>query len=598
MLGSREVWLGRVPLSGRSQAAGGAAELERSAGRAQARGGLAAAAAFLERSVALTVNPARRTERTLAAAQTSLQAGAFGKARELLATAEAGPLDEFASARVDLLRGQIAFASGLGSDAPPLLLKAAKRLEPLDLDLARETYLSAWIAAMFAGRLAGAGDLAEVSSAAQALPPLAHPPRLADLLLDSLALLVTEGRSAAAPRLRQAASAFASRDISPEEDLRWGWLAQAAAIVLWDEDGWHAIAVQQTQLARDVGALDQLPIDLASEAATIIRSGDFPAGTSLIAEADVVSEATGIGYPPFAALWLACLSGKEAEATVLIAATIAEGAARGQGHAVSFAQCVAAILHNSLGRYADALAAARQANEDTPELYVSMWALPELIEAAVRSGNSQTASDALERLAETTQAGGTDYGLGIEARSRALLSNGEAAEDLYREAIDRLGRTRLRVELGRAHLLYGEWLRREDRRVDARTQLRTAYQMLAAMGPRRSPSAPGANCWPLARRCASSRWRRVPSSPHRSLPSPGSRGTGRPISRSAPSCFLAPARSSGTWATCSASSGSVHAASCAGRWRNPGVRTCQRSLAEPTAGRTAGGPVARLEPVT
>ena len=471
----------------RAQAAAGpdeevAAELERSAGRAQARGGLAAAAAFLERSVALTVNPARRTERTLAAAQTSLQAGAFGKARELLATAEAGPLDEFASARVDLLRGQIAFASGLGSDAPPLLLKAAKRLESLDLDLARETYLSAWIAAMFAGRLAGAGDLAEVSSAAQALPPLAHPPRLADLLLDGLALLVTEGRSAAAPSLRQAASAFASRDISPEEDLRWGWLAQAAAIVRWDEDGWHAIAVQQTQLARDVGALDQLPIDLASEAVTVIRAGDFPAGASLIAEADVVSEATGIAYPPFAALLLACLSGKEAEATVLIEATIAEGTAGGQGHAVSFAQCVAAILANRLGRYADALAAAQQASEDTPELYVSMWALPELIEAAVRSGNTQTASDALERLAETTQAGGTDYGLGIEARSRALLSDGEAADDLYREAIDRLSRTRLRAELARAHLLYGEWLRREDRRMDARSQLRTAYQMLAAMG--------------------------------------------------------------------------------------------------------------------
>ena len=179
---------------------------------------------------------------------------------------------------------------------------------------------------------------------------------------------------------------------------------------------------------------------------------------------------------------LACLSGQEAEATLLIEATIAEGTAGGQGHAVSFAQYVAAILYNSLGRYADALAAAQQASEDTPELYVSMWALPELIEAAVRSGKTKTASDALERLAETTQAGGTDFGLGIEARSRALLSGGEAADRLYREAIDRLSRTRLRTELARAHLLYGEWLRREDRRVDARTQLRTAYQMLDAMG--------------------------------------------------------------------------------------------------------------------
>ncbi len=471
----------------RAQAATGpdeeiAAELERSAARAQARGGLAAAAAFLERSVTLTVDPARRTERILAAVQASLQAGGFGKARELLAAAEASPLDEFASARVDLLHGQIAFASGLGNDAPPLLLKAAKRLEHIHLDLARETYLSAWIAAMFAGRLAGAGDLAEVSTAARALPPPPPPPRLAELLLDGLARLVTDGRNAAAPTLRAAVSAFTSRKIPAEEGLRWGWLAQAAAIVLWDEDGWHAIAARQTQLAREVGALDQLAIDLASEAATVIRSGAFPAGASLIAEAEVVSEATGIRYPPFAALWLACLSGRENEAGPLIESTIAEGTAAGQGHAVSFAQCVAAILYNSLGRYHDAMAAAQQAREDIAELYVSMWALPELIEAAVRCGKIQAASAALERLAETAQAGGTDYGLGIEARSRALLSGGEAADGLYRAAIDRLSRTRLRPELARAHLLYGEWLRREGRRADARAQLRAAHQMLAAMG--------------------------------------------------------------------------------------------------------------------
>jgi len=457
-----------------------AAELERSAGRAQARGGLAAAAAFLERSVALTVDPPRRTERMLAATQASLQAGALDKARELLAIAEAGPLDELAGARADLLRGQIAFASGLGSDAPPVLLKAAKRFEPLSLDLARETYLSAWIASMFAGRLAGAGDLAEVSRAARALPPPEHPPRLADVLLDGLARLITDGGLAAAPALRQAAGAFASGDISPEEDLRWGWLAQAAAIVLWDEDGWHAIAAQQTQLARQVGALEQLPIDLASEAATVIRTGDFPAAIALIAEAEVVAEATGIRYPPFAALWLACLSGQESSAAPLIDSTIAEGTAGGQGHAVSFAQCLAAILYNGLGRYADALAAAQQASEDP--LYVSMWALPELIEAAVRSGNPQAVGDALERLAETAQVGGSDYGLGIEARSRALLSDGEAADGLYREAIDRLSRTRLRPELARAQLLYGEWLRREDRRADARAQLRIAHQILAAIG--------------------------------------------------------------------------------------------------------------------
>jgi DNA-binding CsgD family transcriptional regulator len=468
----------------RAQAAAGpdeavAAELERSAGRAQARGGLAAAAAFLERSVRLTVDPVRRTERTLAAAQASLQAGAFGKARELLAIAAAGRLNELASARVDLLRGQLAFASGLGSDAPPLLLKAAKRLEPLRLDLARETYLSAWMAAMFAGRLACAGDLAEVSRAARALPP-AHPPLLVDLLLDGLTRRVTDGPGAAAPLLRPVVSAFASGDIPAEAGLRWGWLAQAAAIASWDEDGWHSIAARQTRLARDVGALDQLPIDLASEAVTVARGGDFRTAGSLIAEADVVSQATGIRYPPFAALILAALSGKEAEAVPLIESTVDETTAAGQGHAMSYAQWVAATLYNGLGRYADALAAAQLASEDT--LYISMWALPELVEAAVRCGNAEAGSDALARLTETTRGSGTEAGLGIEARSHALLSNGAAADGLYREAIGRLGRTRLRPELARAHLLYGEWLRREGRRADARTQLKTAYQMLASMG--------------------------------------------------------------------------------------------------------------------
>ena len=469
----------------RAQAAAGpdeevAAELEYSAGRAQARGGLAAAAAFLERAVALTVDPARRVERTLAAAQASLQAGSFRKARDLLAIAEAGPLDEFASARADLLHGQATFAAGLGRDAPPLLLKAAKRLEPYNLDLARETYLSAWIAAMFAGYLAGAGDLAEVSRAVLALPPPAHPPRLADRLLDGLARLVADGAAAAAPTLREAARAFAGEDSLAADGLRWGWLAQTAAIVLWDEDCWHALAVRQTQLARDVGSLDQLAIDLAAQAATVIRSGEFRAATSLIAEAAVVAEATGVRYPPFAALWLTCLSGDDAEAVPLIEATIAEGSTGGQGHAVSFAHCLAAVLYNGLGRYADALEAAELASKDP--LYVAMWALPELIEAAVRSGGTATAADAMERLAGTATAGGTSYGLGIVARSRALLSDGTAADGLYQEAIERLSRTRLRPELARAHLLYGEWLRRENRRVDARTQLRAAYQMLTTMG--------------------------------------------------------------------------------------------------------------------
>ena len=454
-----------------------AAELENSAGRAQARGGLAAAAAFLERSALLTADRGRHAERALAAARASMHAGAFSKALSLLSLAEAGSLDESASAQVDLLRGHIAFASGMSSDAPLLLLKAAKRLETLDPGLARETYLSAWMAASFAGNLAGAGAMLEVSRAARSLPP-GRPPRPADLLLDGLALLFTGGRAAAAPVLRQAVGAFTAADISREEGLRWGWMA---ASVLWDDDAGRVIAGRQVRLARASGALDQLPADLGALAMDAGWSGDFEAAASLIAEIDAVCEVTGSRIEPCAAMFLAALQGNQAEARPLIDGAIAAAAAAGQGAAATCAHWAAAILHNGHGRYADALAAAGQATAgDHP--YVSMWALPELIEAAVRSGNEDAAADALERLTETTRAGGTDFGLGIEARSRALLSEPASAETCYREAIRRLGRTRLRPELARAHLLYGEWLRRENRRVDAREQLRTAQEMLGAIG--------------------------------------------------------------------------------------------------------------------
>jgi DNA-binding CsgD family transcriptional regulator len=471
----------------RAQAADGpdeeiAAELERSAGRAQARGGLAAAAAFLERSAQLTVEPARRGERTVAAAQAHLQAGAFGKSLGLLVLAEAGPLDELQGARVDLLRAQIAFASGLGDDAPPLLLKAARRLEPLDLDLARETYLSAWGAAVFAGSLASAGDLLEVSRAAWALPAPTHPPRSIDLLLDALALVITSGRSAAAPLLWQAAAALASAEAPAEERLRWGGLAPVPSLYLWDVESWLAITVASAQLSRDVGALDHLPIDLAGQAACVAWCGDFPGAAALVAESRLVSEATGTRIAPFAAMLLAALRGRDAEAAPLIEATIAEATAGGQGAAVTWARWVTAILRNGRGRYAEAAAAAEQASRDTPEAYVSMWALPELIEAAARTGDTQRAARALDELTETTRPGGTDWGLGIEARCRALVSAGRAADGLHREAIDLLGRTRLRPELARAHLLYGEWLRRENRRTDAREQLRTAHAMLDEIG--------------------------------------------------------------------------------------------------------------------
>jgi DNA-binding CsgD family transcriptional regulator len=457
-----------------------ATELERSAGRAQARGGLAAAAAFLERSAALTPDPARRAERTLAAAQTSLRAGVFGKALELLAMAQAGPLDELHSARADLLRGQVAFASGLYSDAPSLLLKAARRLEPLDRDLARETYLEAWRAASGVGHLAGPGDLLEVSRAAATLPPPAHPPRPPDLLLDGLTLLVTDGPAAAAPVLRQATRAFASADVPADEALRWGQMARAAAYVLWDDHDWH-LTERQVELAREAGALDQLPFLLNRLARYAVWSGDLGAAASLVAEADAVCAATGSRIVSYSAALLAAFRGNQAEAATLIQATVEQAAAGGQGAAVAGAHWAAAILYNGLGHYQEALAAARQASEYRHP-YVSAWALPELIEAAARTGNTRLADDARDLLAERTRVGGTNWGLGIEARSRALLSEGKEAEGYYLEAISRLGGTQLRPELARAHLLYGEWLRRERRRGEARTPLRTAHDLLEEMG--------------------------------------------------------------------------------------------------------------------
>jgi DNA-binding CsgD family transcriptional regulator len=366
---------------------------------------------------------------------------------------------------------------GPGADTPALVLKAAKRLEPLNLDLARQTYLNAWAAAPLAGRLAGAGDLLEISRAVRALPP-ARSPRPADLLLDGLALLVTDGAAAAAPLLRQAVATFARGDISREEGLASGWLA---TIVLWDDDAGRAIMDREARLAREAGALDELPVNLLPLAMSATWRGDFAAAASLIAESDTVCEVTGSRLAPYAAMFLAAMRGNQAELTSLVETSITAAQAGGQGAAVTYAHWVAAILHNGLGRYADAFAAAEQARADG-HLHMSMWALPELIEAAVRTSNTEVAADALAQLAESTSVSGTDWALGIETRSRALLSEGETADRLYREAIERLGRSRMGAELARAHLLYGEWLRREHRRAEAREQLRASYQMLTAMG--------------------------------------------------------------------------------------------------------------------
>jgi DNA-binding CsgD family transcriptional regulator len=458
-----------------------ALELEHSADRAQARGGYAAAAAFLQRSVALTRDPSRRADRALAAAGASLNAGAFDTAVGLLATAEDGPLDELERARVDLLRAEAAYAQSRGSDAPPLLLRAAKTLEPLDPRLARETYLDAWSAALFAGRLARDGSMHDVSRKARAAPS-AGPPRPSDALLDGFALLFTDGRAAASPVLAQAATSFTGEEVSVEEVLRWGWLATAAAVVVWDYDTCLAVATRGVDLARDSGALAVLTVSLNVLAQAVTLNGDFERATSLIAEAYAVREATGTQVAPYGALVLAGFQGREAEASTLIDTTIAEATAGGQGTAVQYAHWARSVVLNAAGRYEEALAAAEEASDDTPQLFVSAWALSELIEAAVRYGELGRARGGLQRLVERAHAANTDWSLGIEARCRALLSDGEPADLLYLEAIERFGRTRLRPELARTHLLYGEWLRREARRVDARAQLHGALDLFTTMG--------------------------------------------------------------------------------------------------------------------
>jgi DNA-binding CsgD family transcriptional regulator len=458
-----------------------AVELERSAGQAQARGGLAAAAAFLQRAVALTGDPARRADRALAAAHASLGAGTFDAAHGLLAAAEVGPLDELQRARLDLLRAEAAYSESRGSDAPALLLRAAKTLEPLDPQLARETYLDAWSSALFAGRLASTG-MYEVSHEARAAGWSAEHPRPSDLLLQGFSLAFTEGRPAAAPVLEQAATGFAGSDVSIEEVLRWGWLATAAAVMVWDYETCLAVATRGVQRAREAGALTVLAVSVNVMAQAVVLGGDLGRAASLVAEADSVIDATGTRVAPYGALVLAGFRGRAEEASGLIDATIEECTAGGQGTAVQYARWARSVLLNGLGRYQEAMAAAQEASDDTPELFVSVWAAIELLEAATRSDMPELARAAHERIAAATAVAPTDWALGIRARSEALLSDGETAERLYREAIERLARTRLRPELARAHLLYGEWLRRANRRADARAQLRTAYDQLTSIG--------------------------------------------------------------------------------------------------------------------
>jgi DNA-binding CsgD family transcriptional regulator/tetratricopeptide (TPR) repeat protein len=460
-----------------------AAELERSADRARARGGLAAGAAFHERAVELTPDPKRRAQRALLAAQGKHQAGATEAALRLLAVAQAGPLDELEQARAQLLHAQVTFAMTRGRDAPPLLLEAARRLEPLDPKLARETYLEAFAAALSAERLVRGGDAREVAAAVLAAD-WEPSTRACDVLLDGLAVLTCEGYVAGAPALKIALRALRDEPLSEEEEMRWLWPAGRIARALADDEAWDELTARHLELARRSGAFSVLPVALTERVVVELFGGRVGVAMSLAAESDAVVEATGSHLAQRSAITLASWRGHDAEAVALMEALQQDVLRRGEGLWVAANDWGSAQRYNALGRYEDALAAAERAAADPPGLGQPIWLLAELIEAAVRSGQAERATGPVAQLAELAHASATDWALGTHARAAAMLADRVAAERLYKEAIERLSRihTRGSHSLARAHLLYGEWLRREHRRVDAREQLRTAHAMLADMG--------------------------------------------------------------------------------------------------------------------
>jgi len=457
-----------------------AANLERSAGRAQSRGGVAAAAAFLERASALSPHPVQRARRALEAADAKQLAGAPQAASALLAAAAEGPLDERESALAERLKGQIALDLRRVREAVPFLVEAAGRLVSIEPGVARATYLEALGAAQISGR--GSGELRRrVAEAARNMPPPSGAPGAFDLLLAGLAVRITDGYAAGASLLKRALRALHEEGGRANADVRWPGFARAVALDMFEDETCHAICSRSVELARERGALGVLPVALNYLAGLHSFEGELDAAESLIEEADTIADATGATRVRWAKLTLAGFRGDESALSDLLAVSTPAAIARGEDVLVTFGEHASAVLHNGLGNYEAALPAAESASA-LDLLTVSTWSLPELVEAAVRCGRSDAAAAALERLTERTHAAGTDLALGIETRSRALLSEGNIADELYREAVDRLGRSLLAPDCARAHLLYGEWLRRERRRVDAREQLRAAYDRFTSIG--------------------------------------------------------------------------------------------------------------------
>lgn len=458
-----------------------AAELERSATRAQARGGLAAAAAFLQRATLLTVDPPTRVDRALAAASSMAQIGASDETSALLSIAEVLPLNDFQQARIDLTRARLAFVTNRGNDAAPLLLQAAHRLQDIDIRLARDTYVEALAAAVLAGRLAVGCGVLDVARAAVSAPPAPEPPLPIDLLLDGMARNHHYGFVEGLPLLHDALDKFGER-MPADQELRWLWLACVAAAHVWDADRLEAMSTRYVQLAREMGALGELPMALNAHAYSLTIRGDFHGADVLLDEFHTVLDVTGNGGTPHTAIGLAGWRGDPTEADVQIKGAIENATQRGEGVGLTVAHWANALLHNGIGDYHTALEAALHGTEYPGDCTSSTWSTIELVEAAARVGDQGTAVHALNRLAAMTTPSGTNWSLGIEARCRAVVSVRSDAEACYRESIERLGRTNFRPDLARAHLLYGEWLRRQRRRVDARVQLRAAYSMCSDIG--------------------------------------------------------------------------------------------------------------------
>jgi DNA-binding CsgD family transcriptional regulator len=459
-----------------------AAELERSAGRAQARGGLAAAAAFLTRATELTPNTPTRARRALDAAFANLGAGAFETARGLLTVAGKGPLDELQHARMDLVRAQLAFVSRRGNEAAPLLLAAARRLQPLNLDLALDTYLDAFSAAQFAARLNDSVALADLARAARnALRRKGAELRARDLLVDAFAVL-TDDYAAAIPVGRHALMRLRGGTDSTRRGLRLLWQGSVLALELWDDEGAYLLSDQQLRTVRKAGALSELPLALSSFVPILVFCGELSAAAALLEEARSVQESAGITETAYGALTYSAWRGQARRTRELTEVKLDEARSRREGIGVAVCEYAMAVLANGLSQYDEAVAAASEACADPHELVVHNWGLTELVESASRTGRPDLATEAFRRLGSKARASGSQWALGMEARARALLGDGDTAEAAYRQAIEHLSRTRVRAELARAHLLYGEWLRQANRRLDARTQLGIAYEMFTAMG--------------------------------------------------------------------------------------------------------------------